>query len=127
MIIYLQNFISFLKVQTQIEFEITKQFQSNPKYVNVIYKLYLYQNIIFHLLYTHKKVFRSPNQLISPTFTNLLMDTSRFDRITDLTSNRTNWKIKVRLTRLWKSINTSTDTFKGYNMILLDDDVSPFT
>ncbi|XP_017228967.2 uncharacterized protein LOC108204162 [Daucus carota subsp. sativus] len=50
------------------------------------------------------------------------MDTSRFDRITDLTSNRTNWKIKVRLTRLWKSINTSTDTFKGYNMILLDDD-----
>ena len=41
-----------------------------------------------------------------------------------LAANKTDWKIKVRLTRLWKSINSTTGDFKGYNMILLDDDVS---
>ncbi|XP_063946048.1 replication protein A 70 kDa DNA-binding subunit B-like [Daucus carota subsp. sativus] len=50
------------------------------------------------------------------------MESTRFDCISMLTSNKTDWKIKVRMTRLWKSINSKTGDFKGYNMILLDDD-----
>lgn len=48
----------------------------------------------------------------------------RFNRISALSKDKTNWKIKVRLTRLWPGINSSTGEFKGLNMILLDDDVS---
>ncbi|KAK1359777.1 hypothetical protein POM88_044251 [Heracleum sosnowskyi] len=47
---------------------------------------------------------------------------SRFNRISNLANKKTNSKIKVRLTILWKSINGTTGDFKGYNMILLDDD-----
>ncbi|WOG82879.1 hypothetical protein DCAR_0102048 [Daucus carota subsp. sativus] len=57
-----------------------------------------------------------------PSFQKIVMDTPAFDRISKLTCNKTSWTIKVRLTRLWKSINAITGDFKGYNMILLDDD-----
>ncbi|KAK1355407.1 hypothetical protein POM88_048663 [Heracleum sosnowskyi] len=50
------------------------------------------------------------------------MNAKRFDPLRTLTNNKTNWSIKVRLTRLWNSHNVQTGNFKGYNMIFLDDD-----
>lgn len=50
-----------------------------------------------------------------------------FDHLSSLDTSRTNWKIKVRVTRMWPSVASQSggkDALKGYNLILLDDDVS---
>lgn len=50
-----------------------------------------------------------------------------FDQLSSLDTSRTNWKIKVRVTRMWASVASQSggkDALKGYNLILLDDDVS---
>ena len=49
-----------------------------------------------------------------------------FDHIQDLEKSRTNWRIKARLTRFWPTFSPETSTIKGYNLILLDDDVSKY-
>ncbi|XP_074354066.1 uncharacterized protein LOC141692985 [Apium graveolens] len=36
--------------------------------------------------------------------------------------NKTSWRIKVRLTRMWPGFNDTTGDFKGLNLIFLDDD-----
>ena len=49
-----------------------------------------------------------------------------FDQVSSLDTSRTNWKIKVRVTRMWPSVSSKSETnnsLKGYNLILLDDDV----
>ncbi|KAK1384319.1 hypothetical protein POM88_022054 [Heracleum sosnowskyi] len=48
-----------------------------------------------------------------------------FDQLSSIDTSRTNWRIKVLVTRMWPSLSSSKDTqggLKGYNMILLDDD-----
>ncbi|XP_074373644.1 uncharacterized protein LOC141713993 [Apium graveolens] len=50
------------------------------------------------------------------------MQGSRFSRIVSLTTDKTSWRIKVRLTRLWPGFNGTTGDFKGLNLIFLDDD-----
>ncbi|KAL1823760.1 hypothetical protein ACET3Z_010538 [Daucus carota] len=47
-----------------------------------------------------------------------------FDHIQNLDKSRSNWRIKARLTRFWKTFSPETSTIKGYNLILLDDDNS---
>lgn len=51
-----------------------------------------------------------------------------FDQISDLDTTRTTWKVKARVSRMWPSISNQAaegrDSLKGYNLILLDDDVS---
>ena len=54
------------------------------------------------------------------------MSSSKYDRLSALANNKTNWKVKVRLTRIWSGFDKNTGNFKGYNMILLDDDVRIF-
>lgn len=52
-----------------------------------------------------------------------------FDQLTSLNTSRTSWRIKVRVTRMWPSLSSGSsgsDALKGYNLILLDDDVSLF-
>lgn len=46
-----------------------------------------------------------------------------FDRINSLEKSRTDWKIKVRVTRMWPIVSPDSGTAKGFNLILLDDDV----
>uniref|UniRef100_A0A175YL33 Replication protein A 70 kDa DNA-binding subunit B/D first OB fold domain-containing protein n=1 Tax=Daucus carota subsp. sativus TaxID=79200 RepID=A0A175YL33_DAUCS len=45
-----------------------------------------------------------------------------FDHLEDLEKSRTDWKIKVRVTRLWPTSNAESGVVKGFNLILLDDD-----
>lgn len=47
-----------------------------------------------------------------------------FDRINSLDKSRTDWRIKVRVSRMWPTISSENGTTKGQNLILLDDDVS---
>ena len=49
-----------------------------------------------------------------------------YDRIQNLEKSRNNWRIKARVTRFWPTFSPETSTVKGYNMILLDDDVGLF-
>ncbi|WOG82536.1 hypothetical protein DCAR_0101701 [Daucus carota subsp. sativus] len=48
-----------------------------------------------------------------------------FDQILSLNKTKTSWRIKVRVTRMWPSVSTSSKGnrgLKGYNLVLLDDD-----
>lgn len=47
-----------------------------------------------------------------------------FDRLHNLEKSRMDWKIKVRVTRMWPTVTPDTGITKGHNLILLDDDVS---
>ena len=47
-----------------------------------------------------------------------------FDHIQNLDKSRTNWRIKARCTRFWQTVSNKTNDIKGYNFILLDDDVN---
>lgn len=50
-----------------------------------------------------------------------------FDQLEMLDPSRTNWKVKVRITRMWASVlPDKSNAISGYNAILLDDDVSIF-
>lgn len=46
-----------------------------------------------------------------------------FDRINSLEKSNTDWRIKVRVTRMWATVSPDSGTVKGFNLILLDDDV----
>ncbi|KAL1831293.1 hypothetical protein ACET3Z_000944 [Daucus carota] len=49
-----------------------------------------------------------------------------FDQLSSLNTSRTNWRVKVRVTRMWPSGSNASNgkdgIVKGYNLILLDDD-----
>lgn len=51
-----------------------------------------------------------------------------FDQLSELDTTRTTWNVKVRVTRMWPSISIQAaegrNSLKGYNLILLDDNVS---
>ncbi|KAL1815537.1 hypothetical protein ACET3Z_018111 [Daucus carota] len=47
-----------------------------------------------------------------------------FDHLEDLEKSRTDWRIKVWVTRLWPTSNAESGVVKGFNLILLDDDVN---
>lgn len=46
-----------------------------------------------------------------------------YDRINSLEKSKSDCKIKVRVTRMWPTVSSESSTMKGYNLILLDDDV----
>ncbi|KAL8097804.1 hypothetical protein AgCh_030787 [Apium graveolens] len=55
-------------------------------------------------------------------FYNIQID---FIQLSSIDASRTTWKIKDRVTRMWPSISVAdngTETMKGYNLVLLDDD-----
>ncbi|KAK1380223.1 hypothetical protein POM88_026967 [Heracleum sosnowskyi] len=54
----------------------------------------------------------------------LSMEIIVFDRLENLNQSTTNWKIKVRVTRKWPSVTNESGSLKGFNLILLDDDVN---
>ncbi|KAK1369674.1 hypothetical protein POM88_035766 [Heracleum sosnowskyi] len=46
---------------------------------------------------------------------------TRFDSISTLNGSRSNWKIKVRVIRMWDTYIPPMKQFRGNNLILLDD------
>lgn len=50
-----------------------------------------------------------------------------FDRINILEKSISNYRIKVRVTRMWATVSPDSGITKGFNLILLDDDVISFT
>ncbi|XP_074360911.1 uncharacterized protein LOC141701155 [Apium graveolens] len=52
------------------------------------------------------------------------MESLLFDHIENLQKNRTTWRLKVRVTRIWETISPENGSIRGYNLILLDDDNS---
>lgn len=57
----------------------------------------------------------------------LINSVAMYDQLCNLDTSKTTWRIKVRLTRMWPSVSSTSDAnngLKGYNLILLDDDVS---
>lgn len=51
------------------------------------------------------------------------MDLLKFDHLESLEKSRSDWKIKVRVTRIWSTTSQDGGSMKGFNLILLDDDV----
>ena len=52
-----------------------------------------------------------------------------FNQLSDLDCSKTTWRVKARVTRMWPSVSNTTtgnDGLRGYNLILLDDNVSMF-
>ena len=52
------------------------------------------------------------------------MSIERYDSLSSLDSGTYDWKVKVRISRNWKSVQKATGELRGYNMILVDDQVS---
>lgn len=48
---------------------------------------------------------------------------NKFDELSKVRKRRFDWKIKVRLIRLWRGATKTGEQFKGFNMILLDNKV----
>lgn len=51
------------------------------------------------------------------------MDAFVYERISSLDKLRSDWRIKARVTRMWATISPESGITKGFNIILLDDDV----
>ncbi|KAK1365087.1 hypothetical protein POM88_040648 [Heracleum sosnowskyi] len=49
------------------------------------------------------------------------MSTNQYHCLRELRPNSYNWKIKVRIIRLWRGVSKNGEEFKGLNMLLLDD------
>ncbi|XP_074351530.1 uncharacterized protein LOC141690648 [Apium graveolens] len=52
------------------------------------------------------------------------MESLLYDHIKNLQKNRTTWRLKVRVTRIWQTISSENGSVRGYNLILMDDDNS---
>lgn len=46
-----------------------------------------------------------------------------YDRLNSLEKSRSDWKIKDSVTRMWPTVAPDNKTTKGFNLILLDNDV----
>ena len=51
------------------------------------------------------------------------MSNSKYNSLEELNAGSYNWKIKVRILRNWKGVSSSSDGWKGINILLLDDKV----
>ncbi|XP_074328297.1 uncharacterized protein LOC141666203 [Apium graveolens] len=52
------------------------------------------------------------------------MESLLFDHIKNLQKNRSTWRLKVRVTRIWETLSPKNGSVRDYNLILLDDDNS---
>ncbi|XP_074326645.1 uncharacterized protein LOC141664585 [Apium graveolens] len=52
------------------------------------------------------------------------MEALMFEHILSLDKSRSDWKIKARVTRMWPTVSSESGITKGWNLILLDDDVT---
>ncbi|KAL8156011.1 hypothetical protein AgCh_001177 [Apium graveolens] len=108
-----------------------------PEHYEVLYETQLENPVIVILTSTRVSVFRNtyvignlPSTKIYINFDDpqvFLMQHRPYLVSTTykLTSYRTTWKIKARVTRMWPSVSivdNGIETMKGYNLILLDDD-----
>lgn len=46
-----------------------------------------------------------------------------YDHLETIDTTRTDWRIRVRVTRMWPSMSSNGNIFLGMNMILLDAQV----
>lgn len=53
------------------------------------------------------------------------MSAKKIDKLTDLKPGRYDYQIKVRVIRKWRGATITGEVFKGFNIILLDNTVSP--
>lgn len=51
------------------------------------------------------------------------MSKMKFDDFCALKKDKFDWKIKVRILRLWRGISRTGEVFKGFNVLLLDSKV----
>lgn len=51
------------------------------------------------------------------------MAIEKYDSLTSTDPDNYNWKVKVRISRKWESIQKNTTNVKGWNIILVDDQV----
>lgn len=52
------------------------------------------------------------------------MSFNSYTPLTQLSSSRIKWNIRVRAQAVWKGITRETKEFRGINLILVDDSVS---
>ncbi|KAL8114949.1 hypothetical protein AgCh_021681 [Apium graveolens] len=76
-----------------------------------------------HIYVVISRVTRLEGLLILIDSDDVLFLMESFDRLSNLDKASTNWKIKVRVTRMWANMTLETNSLKGYNLILLDDNV----
>lgn len=75
----------------------------------------------FHIF---KKLDTEFDVLLSFLIELLSMEVVVLHHLENLDQSTTNWKIKVRVTRKWPSVTAKSGSLKGFNLILLDDDVN---
>ncbi|WOH04074.1 hypothetical protein DCAR_0623480 [Daucus carota subsp. sativus] len=68
------------------------------------------------------KRFHLPSLSVEPS--KQAMSIERYDSLSSLDSGTYDWKVKVRISRNWKSVQKATGELRGYNMILVDDQAS---
>ncbi|KAL1811278.1 hypothetical protein ACET3Z_021343 [Daucus carota] len=66
--------------------------------------------------------FHLPSLSVEPS--KQAMSIERYDSLSSLDSGTYDWKVKVRISRNWKSVQKATGELRGYNMILVDDQAS---
>ncbi|KAK1402287.1 hypothetical protein POM88_001892 [Heracleum sosnowskyi] len=49
------------------------------------------------------------------------MDLNKFDTLASLTTEKVVWSIRVRAQTVWKGINRTTNEFRGFNIIFMDE------
>ncbi|KAK1378562.1 hypothetical protein POM88_025306 [Heracleum sosnowskyi] len=49
------------------------------------------------------------------------MDLNKFDTVASLTTEKVVWSIRVRAQTIWKGINRTTNEFRGFNIIFMDE------
>ncbi|KAK1380421.1 hypothetical protein POM88_027165 [Heracleum sosnowskyi] len=49
------------------------------------------------------------------------MDLNKFDTVASLTTEKVVWSIRVRAQTVWKGINRTTNEFRGFNIIFMDE------
>lgn len=52
------------------------------------------------------------------------MSAKKYDPLSSLNQARTNWKIKVKVIRIWRGATNTRELFKAFNVILIDEKVS---
>lgn len=48
------------------------------------------------------------------------MSATMCENLRNLTTGRTDWKVKVRVIREWRGYTLAGEPFKGYNILILD-------
>ncbi|XP_074323358.1 replication protein A 70 kDa DNA-binding subunit A-like [Apium graveolens] len=97
-----------------------------PGHYEALYETQLENPFIVILTSTRVSAFRNTFVIGNLPSTKIYINIDH-PQLSSIDASRNTWKIKAGVTRMWPSISVAdngTEIMKGYNLVLLDDDVS---